>query len=165
MRVLAGFLLVALSSLASAQAMDRGRTLVAGKIASGFDNFAGSKENSIALVNALHNGTHATLTHKTPATTPGGTPTTTTTTYDPPTGKMGWGNVKISLELAQRSLTRAGITRPTAEQLQAALSGGKVMVKNADGTTATTTLRGVLRMRADGMGWGEIAKVAALPPG
>jgi hypothetical protein len=153
MRVLAGCLLVALSPLASAQ------TLVAGKIASGFDNFAGSKENSIALVKALRNGTHATLTHKTPATTPGGTPTTTTTVYDPPTGKMGWGNVKISLALAQDSLTRAGITRPTAEQLQAALSGGNVTVQNADGTTTTTTLRGVLRMRADGMGWGEIAKL------
>jgi hypothetical protein len=162
MRVLAGFLLVALSPLlAPAQATDRGQTLVAGKIASGFNNFAGSKENSIALVKALHDGTHATLIHKTPATTPGGTPTTTTTTtYDPPTGKMGWGNVKISLALAQDSLTRAGITRPTAEQLQAALSGGKVTVNNADGTTTTTTLRGVLRMRADGMGWGEIAKLS-----
>jgi hypothetical protein len=151
LRVLAGSLLVALSPLASAQ-------LVAGKIASGFNNFAGSKENSIALVKALRNGTHATLTYKTPATTSGGTPTITTTTYDPPTGKMGWGNVKISLALAQDSLVRAGITRPTVEQLRAALSGGEVTVENADGTAKATTLRGVLRMRADGMGWEEIAK-------
>jgi hypothetical protein len=175
MRVLAGSLLVALSPLAAAQtpgdpidtqvtkldttAANRGQTQVAGKIASNFGNLAGSDKNSLALVNALRNGTDATLTYKTPATTPGGTPTTTTTTYDPPTGKMGWGNVKISLALAQDSLARAGITNPTAEQLQAALNGGSVTVKNPDGTTTTTTLKGVLQMRADGMGWGEIAKV------
>jgi hypothetical protein len=174
MRVLAGSLLIALSPLASAQttgdpidtqvmkldttAASRGQTLVAGKIASNFNNFAGSDKNSLALVNALRNGTNATLTYTTPATKPGGTPTTTTTTYDPPTGKMGWGNVKIALALAQDSLARAGITNPTAEQLQAALNGGTVTVKNADGTTTTTKLSGVLQMRADGMGWGEIAK-------
>ena len=174
MRVLAGSLLIALSPLASAQtagdpidtqvtkldttAANRGQTLVAGKIASNFNTFAGSKENSIALVNALRNGTDATLTYTTPATKPGGAPTTTTATYDPPTGKMGWGNVKIALALAQDSLARAGITNPTAEQLQAALNGGSVTVKNADGTATTTKLSGVLQMRADGMGWGEIAK-------
>lgn len=172
MRVLAGSLLIALSPLANAQsdpidaqvnileatAKNRGQALVAGKIASNFGDLAGSDKNALTLVNALRNGTNATLTYTTPATKPGGTPTTTTTTYDPPTGKMGWGNVKISLALAQDSLARAGITNPTAEQLQAALNGGSVTVKNADGTTTTTKLGGVLQMRADGMGWGEIAK-------
>jgi hypothetical protein len=171
MRVLAGSLLIALSPLANAAdpidthvnaldttAKNRGQSLVAGKIASNFNNLAGSKENSLALVNALRNGTNATLTYKTPATTPGGTSTATTATYDPPTGKLGWGNVKISLALAQDSLARAGIKNPTAEQLQAALNGGSVTVKNPDGTTTTTKLGGVLQMRADGMGWGEIAK-------
>ena len=174
MRVLAGSILIALSPLASAQstgdpidtqvtkldttAANRGQTLVAGKIASNFNNFAGSEKNSLALVNALRNGTDAKLTYTTAPAKPGGTPTTTTVTYDPPTGKMGWGNVKISLALAQDSLARAGITNPTAEQLQAALNGGSVTVKNPDGTTTTTKLSGVLQMRADGMGWGEIAK-------
>jgi hypothetical protein len=172
MRVLAGSLLIALSPLANAQtdpidtqvkildttAKNHGQAQVAGKIAANFNNLAGSKENSLALVNALRNGTDATLTYTTPPTKPGGTPTTTTATYDPPTGKMGWGNVKISLALAQDSLARAGITNPTAEQLQAALNGGSVTVKNPDGTTTTTKLGGVLQMRADGMGWGEIAK-------
>jgi hypothetical protein len=174
MRLLAGSLLIALSPLAAAQAAgdpidtqvtkldttaaNRGQTLVASKIASNFSNLAGSKENSLALVNALRNGTNTTLTYTTAATTPGGTPTTTTATYAPPTGKMGWGNVKISLALAQDSLARAGVTNPTAEQLQAALNGGSVTAKNPDGTTTTTKLDGVLKMRADGMGWGQIAK-------
>ncbi|HUR60088.1 MAG TPA: hypothetical protein VM029_20360 [Opitutaceae bacterium] len=170
-RVLAGSLLIALSPLANAAdpidtqvnildttAKNRGQALVAGKIASNFGTLAGSDKNSLALVNALRNGTNATLTYTTAPAKPGGTPTTTTTTYDPPTGKMGWGNVKISLALAQDSLARAGITSPTAEQLQAALNGGSVTVKNPDGTTTITKLSGVLQMRADGMGWGEIAK-------
>lgn len=179
MRVLAGSLLIALSPLANAQsdpidaqvnileatAKNRGQALVAGKIASNFGNLAGSDKNALTLVNALRNGTNATLTYTTPATTPGGTPTTTTTTYDPPTGKMGWGNVKISLALAQDALARAGITNPTAEQLQAALNGGTVTVTNADGTTTATTLKGVLQMRADGMGWGEIAKAGGTKVG
>ena len=174
MRVLASSLLIALSPLAFADsdgdsidhhvsaldntASNRGQAQVAGKIASNFTNLAGSKQNALALVIALRNGTNATLTYKTAATTPGGTPTTTTATYDPPTGKMGWGSVKISLALAQDSLSRAGINHPTEAQLQAALNGGPVSVKNADGTTTTTTLKGVLQMRADGMGWGAIAK-------
>ena len=181
MRVLAGSILIALSPLASAQstgdpidtqvtkldttAANRGQTLVAGKIASNFNNFAGSEKNSLALVNALRNGTDAKLTYTTAPTKPGGTPTTTTVTYDPPTGKMGWGNVKISLALAQDALARAGITNPTGEQLQAALNGGSVTVKNADGTTSTVKLQGILQMRADGMGWGEIAKASGTKVG
>src|SRR4029079_8142939 len=73
----------------------------------------------------------------------------------------GWGNVKIALALAQYQLTQAGITQPTAAQLQAALVGGDVTVTNGTGSTATTTtttLQGVLTMRGtDGMGWGQIA--------
>ena len=173
MHVLCASLMIALSPLAGAQtstsdvdtlattldatAANRGQTLVATRIASSFSSLTGSDSNSLALVNALRTGTNATLTYTTPATTPGGTATTTTATYDPPTGKMGWGNVKIALALAQDSLARLGITNPTADQLQAALNGGSVTVKNPDGTTTTTTLKGVLQMRADGMGWGQIA--------
>ena len=136
-----------------------GQTLVATKIASNFTNLAGSTDNALALVNALRTGTDVTLT-STVAPPAGSTepPTTTTTTFTPPTGKMGWGEVKHALALAQDSLVRAGITNPTAEQLQAALVGGDITATNADGTTKTTTLKGVLTMRAGGMGWGNIAK-------
>ncbi len=176
MHVLCTSLMIALSPLAGAQtssaevdtlattldatAANRGQTLVAGKIAANFSTLAGSDANSLALVNALRTGTNATLTYTTPPATPGGTPTTTIATYDPPTGKMGWGNVKIALALAQDSLARLGITNPTADQLQAALNGGSVTVKNPDGTTTTTTLKGILQMRADGMGWGQIAQAS-----
>ena len=198
MRLLAATVIAAVAPLALAQATggtgtggtttggtvtttttNAGQTLVATKIASNFTNLAGSTDNALALVNALRTGTDVTLT-STVAPPAGSTepPTTTTTTFTPPTGKMGWGNVFNSLALAQDSLARLGITNPTNEQLQAALMGGDVTVNGK-----TTTLKGILQMRADGMGWGQIAqatgtklgpvvssirsaqhKVAALPP-
>lgn len=142
-------------------ANNRGQALVATKIASNFTSLAGSEENALALVNALRTGEAVKLTYP-----PTGTATTPTiATIDPPTGNMGWGNVKIALALAQAQLTQLGITNPTAEQLQAALNGGTVTVTNANGTTTTTTLRGVLQMRVDGMGWGEIAQAGGTKVG
>ena len=66
---------------------------------------------------------------------------------------MGHGNVYISLALAKEQLAAAGITRPTAEQLQASLMGGTVTT-----STGKTTLDGVLEMRSQNMGWGQIAQ-------
>ena len=156
-------------------AASKGQTQVANKIAASFAILAGSKENSLALVNGLRNGNVITLTSVPPTgtttappktagtgttgatgTTVGLSTTSTSTTITPPTGKMGWGNVFISLALAQKVLTQAGITNPTAAQLNIALNGGELT--GADGKT--TTVKGVLQLtRADGMGWGKIAQV------
>jgi hypothetical protein len=174
MRILSTAVLLALTPMAYAQtseidtqvttldatAANRGQTQVAQKIASNFGKLAGSDENALALVKALRSGETVKLAY------PGAEGSTpTVTTVDPATAKMGWGNVKISLALAQDVLARAGITNPTGEQLQAALNGGSVTVKNADGTTTTTELKGILQMRADGMGWGEIAKASGTKVG
>ena len=142
-------------------ATNKGQAYVAEKNASSFIALAGSKDNALALVNGLRGGTQITLTS---ATTTGGTTgttggtttgTVTGTTITPPTSKMGWGNVFISLSLAQKVLTQAGITDPTAAQLKIALMGGDLI--GADGKTVT--VKGVLQLRADGMGWGKIAQV------
>lgn len=61
------------------------------------------------------------------------------TSFTPKTGKMGNGNVDNALALAEADLKRQGITNPTSEQLK-------------------TSLTGVLQQRADGKGWGQIAK-------
>jgi len=66
---------------------------------------------------------------------------------------MGFGNVNISLALAQASLTNLGITNPTPEQIKAALTGGSVTTSKG-----TTTLPGILTLRSEGKGWGVIAK-------
>lgn len=103
--------------------------------------------DSQQVVNDLRNGQWTTTT------TDPTTKVTTTTTESLPTGKMGYGEVKISLALAQHSLSRQGITQPTSEQLHTALVGGEMVPGDA-----TTTTNGILQMRADGMGWGKIAQ-------
>ncbi len=131
-------------------AKTRGSTTVSDKISSDYSGFAGSSANSDSLVSGLRNGAPITLT----STDAKGV--TTSTTFTPPTGKMGYGNVSISLALAKQDLANAGITQPTPQQLQTALMGGTITT--GTGQTATTTrFSGVLQMRADGMGWGKIA--------
>ena len=59
-------------------------------------------------------------------------------TFTPPTAPMGYGNVTRTLDLAGRQLAAAGVTRPTAEQLQEALMA-------------------VLTLKASGLDWGRVA--------
>jgi hypothetical protein len=76
---------------------------------------------------------------------------------------MGHGNVFISLALAKQQLGEMGITQPTPQQLQSALTGGEITTTTgttATGTpvTSTQTLDGVLTLRSQNMGWGKIAQ-------
>jgi hypothetical protein len=103
--------------------------------------------NSQPVVNDLRNGQWTTTV------TDPKTNVTTTTTEALPTGKMGFGNVKISLALAQESLRQQGILQPTSEQLRTTLVGGQMVPGDS-----TTTTNGILQMRAEGMGWGQIAQ-------
>ncbi|MET1083270.1 MAG: hypothetical protein ABWY12_09525 [Burkholderiales bacterium] len=132
------------------QAMDasataKGSGVVTGKIASDFQPFAGSKQNATALVTGLRSGSEIMLTKN-------GEPPAT---FTPPTKSMGYGNVSTSLALAKYQLGQQGITNPTPEQLKTALNGGTITV---DGKTVQ--YQGVLQMRADGMGWGQIAQAS-----
>jgi hypothetical protein len=141
-----------------------GESKVADKISGQFSDFLGT--DSKAVVAGLRNSTPIKLTRivATPTNTTGvpqtNTPTTskpTTTIINPPTGKMGFGNVFISLALAKQQLGQMGITQPTPEQLKTALVGGSI--SSAPGTTASNTkLQGILTMRSEHMGWGQIAQ-------
>ena len=126
-----------------ASATTNGSGVVTGKIAADFETFAGSQENSTALVTGLRGGTEVTLTQE-------GQPSAT---FTPATRPMGYGNVSTSLALAKYQLAQQGIANPTPEQLQTALNGGSITI---DGKTVE--YQGVLQMRADGMGWGQIAQ-------
>ena len=64
------------------------------------------------------------------------------TTFKTPTGKMGNGEVNIALAIAEKEL---GTSTPTTTQLQGALVG-------------TSSKPGILAMRAEHMGWGQIAQ-------
>ena len=143
-------------------AASQGETKVVNKISGDFSPFLGA--NSKAVVTGLRNGTPIVLTNTTTAGAAGAPPVTTanTTLINPPTGKMGFGNVYISLALAKQQLNTLGITQPTPEQLQAALTGGPVTLNTAPTTAgtpaSTTTLDGILTMRNQHMGWGQIAQ-------
>jgi hypothetical protein len=92
-----------------------------------YTSLAGSKDNATSLVTGLRDGKEVKLTRA-----------TTIERFTPPTGKMGYGNVDNALALAEASLKQQGITNPTPAQLEASVME-------------------VLRMRADGKGWGQIA--------
>ena len=126
-----------------ANASSHGTSNVTNKIAADFQRFAGSPGNANELVNGLRDGSRITLTQR-------GYPPAT---FTPPTRPMGFGNVSTSLALAQHQLALQGITQPTPQQLQVALNGGTIA---ANGRVVNYT--GVLQMRADGLGWGEIAQ-------
>ena len=128
-----------------ASATSKGSGAVTGKIAADFQSFAGSKQNATALVTGLRSGSEITLTEK-------GEPSAT---FTPPTKPMGYGNVSTSLALAKYQLGQQGITNPTPDQLKTALNGGTITI---DGKTVE--YQGVLQMRADGMGWGQIAQAS-----
>jgi hypothetical protein len=93
-----------------------------------YSDFAGSDANSQSLVDGLRSGKEVKLSDG-----------KTTTTFTPPTGNMGNGNVKIALALAEADLKKQGVANPTPEQIKAEVSK-------------------ILQERADHKGWGRIAQ-------
>ena len=123
-RAMTAALLLALALPAVAQTTD---TLV-----ERYKQMAGSEKNAEALVAGLRDGSRITLGSGAGA-----------IAVEPPTRKMGYGNVDNALALTEASLERQGITDPTPGQLKAALLG-------------------VLDQRAAGQGWGRIANAMDL---
>jgi hypothetical protein len=91
---------------------------------------AGSEANAKTLVSGLRSGNEFTLDG---------------TTFKTPTGKLGNGEVNITLSLAEAKLRQQGITQPTSAQLNTALIGDAAHP-------------GILALRADGKGWGQVAQ-------
>src|SRR5260370_40100814 len=67
-----------------------------------YTSFAGSETNANSLVTGLRDGTPVTLSSSTSA----------GTTFTPPTGKMGVGNVDIAPALSEAELKKQGISTP-----------------------------------------------------
>jgi hypothetical protein len=141
-------------------------TVPADRIAQRYAELAGSPEAASALVSKLRTGGDFTVVDTTttpvldadgnPVLDANGNPQTTTTSVERtlanPNGPMGYGEVNITLSLAQALMDSGAYT-----DLQSALTGLETTVTNPDGTTTTTSEGGVLAMRASGMGWGQIA--------
>ncbi len=135
-------LLLALPLLAPAHERDAGQA--DDRLVDKFARFAGSRSNAESLVNGLRNDQEVKLT----STTQG------SATFTPKTDRMGFGNVNIALTLARATLAEQGITRPTPQQIQAALNGGTITTSSG----RQVRLTGILAQRASGLGWGKIAQ-------
>ena len=127
----------------------RERAASVAKIAAGFIALAGSHENAVAVVEALRDGAATQLYYPLAGTDP----EPKVIGIVPPTGPMEWHDVRMALMLTRDALVAYGILRPSGEQLQAALLGGEVPVPGI----RLVAFRGVLRRRADGLNWGQVA--------
>lgn len=150
-------------ALAAADTQPPVTSTEATRLATHYSDFAGSDANALALVDGLRNGSPVTL--KTTSTVKNADGTTSTvvtpTIFQPATHKMGYGNINIALALAQDELTKAGITDPTAAEIEAALNGGSITSTSG----GTQTFQGVLALRANGEGWGKVAQTLGVKLG
>jgi hypothetical protein len=108
-----------------------------------YTDLAGSKENAESLVQGLRDGETVNLSRWTGS-----------VMFIPPTGKMGYGNVDQALALAAKTLAKHGVTNPTPTELAYTLMGGNVKTPNS----GTLAMDGILKQRAQGKGWGEMAQ-------
>jgi hypothetical protein len=134
-RMLAASLAASLAAASSAMAATAPASDTS-RIASQYSSWAGSRANAEALVTGLRNGSAVTIV------TTGADRSMSLAGFSP-ASPMSYDNVNSALLNAQRSLARAGITKPTAEQIQAALIGGEVELPNG----RTQALRGTVAVR------------------
>jgi hypothetical protein len=133
------------------QQVDAQGPVVVERISTQFADVACTPANARLLVEGLHNGTAVTLNIE------GKTATFT------PTVKLGYGEAYITLAMAAEALRNAGVTGcATPEQWQAVLLGGPLAASGSTTTsvTASSTTRfpGILALRSQGQGWGQIAQ-------
>ena len=117
-RALAASLAASLAFAASAMAASAPQT-DASRLAGQYAQWAGGQSNADALVAGLRTGTPVTLVTN-------GADRSVSIAGFTPNGPMSYGAVNNALNNAQRSLSRLGITHPSAEQIQAALIGGEI---------------------------------------
>lgn len=122
-----------------------------------YSDFAGSYKNATSLVLGLRTGSTVTLSDN--GGSSGGSTTDGIVQFQPPDHVMGWGNVRHALSLARTELAAQGINNPTPAQIETALMGGTVLT--AGGSAA---LPGILTLRAQGMGWGQISHRLGVTP-
>jgi hypothetical protein len=130
-------------------ASSEGSTVVVEKLSSDYNQLLG--DNSETVINGLRKGEEFTLSATTEI---DGVQVTETATIASPAGKMGYGNVSHTLALTEYQLTQLGITDPTVLELEAALLGGSVTLSSGE----VIEMKGVLALRSEGMGWGQIAQ-------
>lgn len=127
------------------------------RIGATFETLAGSADNARRLVDGLHSGDEITLSFEIDG-------QVVQRSFFPAAGGQGLGNVFLTLGLAERELAKAGVREPSPAQLEAALNGGVITVGTGE-TARSVQLPGVLSLRADGQGWGQVARRLDVKPG
>ena len=109
------------------------------QLSSQYASWAGGKSNADAIVAGLRHGAPVTLVTSGPE-------RTVSLAGFTPSGAMTYGEVRSALAAARETLGRMGITRPTAEQIQAALIGGDIAMPSG----GTRQVVGVVPSRSAG---------------
>lgn len=102
-----------------------------GALAAQYSTWAGGKANADALVQGLRTGSSITIS------TIRNDGSTSIAGFTP-RNALSQGEVSTALQRARASLSRLGIEKPSAEQIQAALIGGEVELRDG----ATTMVNG-----------------------
>jgi hypothetical protein len=141
-RALAASLAASLAFAAGAMAATAPQT-DASRLAAQYSEWAGGQSNAESLIAGLRTGASVTLVTN-------GADRSVSIAGFTPTGPMSFGAVSGALSNAQRSLGKLGITRPNAEQIQAALIGGEVTTSSG----SLVAIRGSVNARG---GTGPVA--------
>jgi hypothetical protein len=109
------------------------------RLAAQYSDWAGGRSNADSLVAGLRNAAPITLVTN-------GSDRSVSIAGFTPTGSLSYGAVGNALSNAQRSLAKLGITKPSAEQIQAALIGGEITTASG----ATALVKGSVMPRGTG---------------
>jgi len=108
----------------------------ASRLSSQYSDWAGGKSNAEALITGLRSGSAVTIATTRPD-------RSVSIAGFTPNAPLSYSGVSSALANAQRSLARLGITHPTAEQIQAALIGGEILLPSG----SSAVLRGSVAAR------------------
>lgn len=143
------------------QQLDRQGPAVVQRISSQLGNLVCSQDTVQNLVAALHNGESVTLTSNVNG-------QAQSATFSPTGKRLGYGEAFIALSLAAEQLRNAGVSGcATPDQWKAVLLGGPLAVNQSSSGTnsyasasSSTTVPGIITLRSQGQGWGQIAQSA-----
>ena len=126
------------------------------RISGKYSAFAASAANAQALVSGLHEGRSITLNGR--ASERAGGDASGSVTFVPPIPRMTYEEIDDALSIARHALAKAKISRPTPQQIHAALIGGAVASMHEGAKATTTLMPGVLKLRSEGRSWANIAQ-------
>lgn len=138
------------------QQIDRQGPAVVDRAATQFATVTCTEDNARNLIEALHRGNEVTLTSDKGE----------SVTFKP-TSPLGYGEAYLAMSLAAEALRQNGITGcATPEQWRSVLIGGPLsgatttaaVSSSSTSASATSSFPGILVLRQQGQGWGQIAQ-------